>query len=57
MAYITTQITETRKFMQQKRLDDTEARRQEQLEGINKTLVDQVSAQGEHHQPNKYKTS
>ena len=43
MAYITTQITETRKFIQQKRLDDTEARRQGQLEGKKKKLYVQAA--------------
>lgn len=42
VAYITTQITETRKFIQQKRLEDTEARRQGQIEGKKKKLYVQA---------------
>lgn len=43
VAYITAQITETRKFIHQKRLEDTEARRQGQLEGKKKKLYVQAA--------------
>lgn len=43
VAYITNQNNETQKFIQQKRLDDTEARRQGQLEGKKKKLVVQAA--------------